>query len=285
VPGNAAARRRKQAGKRRCRDWHAACAAISESTQLFEGRPVENITTVALSRLVAQQRAMDVTATNIANAGTPGFHASRTLFSDWLVRQTAPGQPQGSRVIAYTQDRSTYRETEPGPITHTGNALDLAVASDGFFTVQTPRGPRLTRSGHYALSTTGSVVDNEGNALLDVNGRPINVSTADATLTVTADGTISSENGRIGRIGVVTPDDQQKLRAEGSRLFTTDGTTSPLPQPKVMQGAIEESNVKPTVELARMMNDMREFQFISQMVQAEADREQGAIDKIIQKRQ
>ncbi|MCW3475115.1 flagellar hook-basal body complex protein [Limobrevibacterium gyesilva] len=245
---------------------------------------MQNITTIALSRLVAQQRALDVTATNIANAGTPGFHAERMLFSDWLMRQPAPGLPPGGRVMAYTQDRATYRDTQSGPLTHTGNPLDLAVGADGFFTVQTPRGPRLTRSGHYELSNAGTVVDNEGDALLDVNGRPIQVSTADAALSVTADGTISSENGRIGRIGVVMPDDPQKLKAEGSRQFNADVPTRPVAAPKVIQGAIEESNVKPTVELARMMNDLREFQFASQMVQSEADREQAAIDKITQKR-
>ena len=39
---------------------------------------------VAASRLVAQQRAMDVIANNIANANTPGFKAERVQFSDWL---------------------------------------------------------------------------------------------------------------------------------------------------------------------------------------------------------
>ena len=39
---------------------------------------------VATSRLVAQQRAMDVIADNIANANTPGYKAERVLFSDWL---------------------------------------------------------------------------------------------------------------------------------------------------------------------------------------------------------
>ncbi len=45
---------------------------------------MQNATSVALSRLVAQQRAMDVTATNLANANTPGFKTGRTLFADWL---------------------------------------------------------------------------------------------------------------------------------------------------------------------------------------------------------
>ena len=48
---------------------------------------MDTATYVATSRLVAQQRAMDVLGDNIANAGTPGFKAERVLFSDWLARQ------------------------------------------------------------------------------------------------------------------------------------------------------------------------------------------------------
>ena len=39
-------------------------------------------TAVVTSRLTAQQRAMDVSAGNIANANTPGYRATRVQFSD-----------------------------------------------------------------------------------------------------------------------------------------------------------------------------------------------------------
>jgi len=35
--------------------------------------------------------------------------------------------------------------------------------------------------------------------------------------------------------------------------------------------------------VTRMMNDLREFQFVTQMVQAESDRQQNAIDKLLPK--
>ena len=82
---------------------------------------------VATSRLMAQQRAMEVTAHNMANANTPGFRASRVQFSDWLSKQTGTSAPPGEREIAYVQDRATWREERPGPIGRTGNPLDLAI--------------------------------------------------------------------------------------------------------------------------------------------------------------
>ena len=56
---------------------------------------------VATSRLVAQQRAMDVMADNIANANTPGFKAQRMQFSDWLSPQKSTA-PQGGGTIVCT---------------------------------------------------------------------------------------------------------------------------------------------------------------------------------------
>ena len=74
------------------------------------------------------------------------------------------------------------------------------------------------------------------------------------------------------------------MRAEGGRLLASDSPTHAVRAPQVLQGTLEESNVQPTLEITRMMNDLREFQFTTQFVQAEADRQQSAIDKITQPR-
>lgn len=237
-------------------------------------------TYVALSRLAAQQRALDVTATNLANASTPGFKASRVLFTDWLSAQNGTDMPAGDRKLAYAQDRATYREQQQGPLQHTSNPLDLAVSGDGYFTVSTPRGPRLTRAGHFTQQANGTIGDMEGNALLGSSGAPLRIAPTDADITVTADGTISTESGEIGRIGIVMPTDQNRLTAEGSRNLRADVPTDPVRQPQIVQGAVEDSNVQSVVETTRMMGDLRSFQFTTQFVQAESERMQSAIDKI-----
>ena len=62
---------------------------------------------LAASRLVAQQRAMDVTANNIANANTPGYRTERVQFSDWIDHQSGAATAPGGKSITYTQDRAT----------------------------------------------------------------------------------------------------------------------------------------------------------------------------------
>ncbi len=244
---------------------------------------MELSTAIALSRLVAQQRALDVTATNLANASTPGFKAGRMLFSDWLSRQTGADTPRGGTPLAYTQDRATYTDKQQGTLQHTGNSLDLALAGEGYFTVDTARGPRLTRAGRFAPLPDGRIGDLDGNALLDSTGQPIRIAPSDTDITVTGDGSVSSQNGTIGKIGVVQPSDANRMTAEGARTLRADSDTAPVATPKVVQGAVEDSNVQPIMETTQMMNDMRSFEFTSEFVKAESDRMQTAIDKITQR--
>jgi flagellar basal-body rod protein FlgF len=79
---------------------------------------------------------------------------------------------------------------------------------------------------------------------------------------------------------VVKPTDPNRITAEGSRLFRPDVPTVPVPAPKMVQGAVEDSNVQAVPELSSMISTERSFQFVTQFVEAEGQRQQTAIDKI-----
>ena len=243
---------------------------------------MENTTYVALSRLDAQQRAMDVIANNIANANTDGYKAQRVLFSDYLSRQHGVDAPPGGTTLDYTQDRATYLDQKDGSLSQTGNPLDLALTGPGFFTVSTAAGPRLTRSGRFGMLADGRIADASGNLLLDTAGKPIQLSPSDTNIQIKGDGTISTQNGPVGRLGVVTADDINQLVPEGGKLYRTTGGTTPSVQPKVTQGVVESSNVQPINELTRMMQTEKEFQIVSQFIESEGQRQQSAIDKLVQ---
>lgn len=241
---------------------------------------MDNTSAIVLSRLTVQSRAMDIVAGNLANMGTPGYRAERPVFADWLLAQSRTTAPAGDRVLAFVQDRATWRDRAEGTLTHTGNPLDLALSGPGYFSVQTPAGVRLTRAGRFTLQSDGTIADEEGHALLDVNGQTLRAGPADVNLTVAADGAITSRNGPIGKIGVVAPSDPNRITAEGSRLFRADVATAPVAAPKLIQGAVEESNVAPMAELTRMLATQRDFEFTTQFLEAEQQRQQTAIDRI-----
>jgi flagellar basal-body rod protein FlgF len=236
---------------------------------------------IVASRLDAQQRYMAVIADNLANANTPGYKAERMQFSDWLSRQTGSATPPGGATLQYTQDRATWRDHLAGTLSHTGNPFDIALAGDGYLTVATPRGPRLTRDGRFGLQADGTVANAAGDALLDTTGQKIQMTPTDTVITLAGDGTFSSENGQLAKVGVVRPTDPAQLVSEGATLFGVNGTTTPVPTPNLVQGAMEDSNVQPVLEMTRMMNGLRQFQMVSSFMQAESDRQQAAIDKLL----
>jgi len=241
---------------------------------------MENPGYIALSRMIAQQRALDVRATNIANTNTPGFKAESVLFSDYLLQQKGITTPVGGRTVQMVQDRATWRDFGQGELSKTGNPLDLALQGDGFFVIGTPRGDRYTRAGRFTLSAAGQIVDMSGNAVLGTDGQPVSVPQDDGPIAVAGDGTISTDSGPIGKFHVVQFDSQQALQAEGNSLFTTTQPVRDAAQPNVSQGMVEGANIQAVVELTRMMGEMREFELASQFVDGEAARQQSAIDHI-----
>lgn len=242
---------------------------------------------IVLSRLVAQSRAVAVTANNVANADTPGFRAARPVFATVLERQQATNLPQGGRDLAFTQDRATWRDDRPGALTTTGNPLDIAItAPEGYFVVDTPRGERFTRAGRFVMDGQGQVVDQDGNAVQGANGRPMRINPGESRISVLGDGTLRTENGDTGQFRIVSFADAQRLTAEGDRLLAAPEEMQPrrVDRPGLIQGAVEGSNVSPVIELTRMTEDMREFQFAAQMAEKEGERLGSAVERILRRR-
>lgn len=240
---------------------------------------------IILSRLTSQLRASQVTAHNLANADTPGFRAARPIFAEHVARQGQVNGPRAGREVAYAWDRATWRDTDPGEITRTGNPLDVAISGEGYFTVETPRGERFTRAGRFAMGANGQLVDNHANPVLNVNGQPIAIAPNDTRIEIAGDGTIRSENGVLGRIRLVRFDNEQALRAEGDRLFDAGGQDPrEVAQPRMVQGAVEGSNVVSVLEMTRMMAELREFQMATQFLEREGERQASAVDRLLRRR-
>jgi flagellar basal-body rod protein FlgF len=242
---------------------------------------MDNTTSIILSRMITASRTVDVIANNIANVSTPGYEANHLESSAWIDRMRGVAAPPGGTTLAYTQAAGTWRDAAPGPVHQTGNPLDLALPGGGYFTVATANGPQLTRDGRFGLLPDGTVANASGDALLDPNGQPVTIPAQSGPLTVAADGTISTAQGIIGQVGVVSVPNPQTLIAKGNNLF--EPTTQPVPSaaPNVVQGALESSNVQPIVEITKMIEASQNFRMIAQFVSAEQTRNQTAISQIL----
>jgi flagellar basal-body rod protein FlgF len=240
---------------------------------------MDNTSYVALSRESALWRQMAVTANNMANANTPGFKAEQMMFTSYLAKTKSDASPFG-RKVSFAQDLGVLHDTREGPLTQTGDSLDIAIHGPGYYTVDTPAGPRYTRDGHFQLDSSGMVVTSSGYPLMQQNGNPIVVAPGESTITVAGDGTVSTENGQIGQLSVVNFANEQQLQPLGDGTYQTSQTPTPLAHANVVQGMLEQSNVQPISEMTGMLNILRNYEGVMNMIQSEHDRQMKAIDTL-----
>lgn len=232
---------------------------------------MENTALVGVSHQAALRRQMETIANNIANMNTTGFKSERIMFVDHLVRNPGDDQRHDPK-LSFVRDVATVRDLSSGTLKHTGNPFDLAIEGDGFFVVQTPDGDRYTRNGRLRLDDTGQMVTDHGMPVLTAGGQPVVLSSTDTEITISRDGTISSENGVLGRFRVVRFDNQQNLRVVAEGMMASDEPPQDMDTPRLVQGMLEGSNVESVVEMTRMIEVHRAYDRTSKLISGEHER-------------
>jgi flagellar basal-body rod protein FlgF len=227
---------------------------------------------IALSRAVALDRQMTSVANNIANVTTSGYRAERLHFEQVLERAGEPGR------VAFVQDRGPVRDASPAPLMETGNPLDLAISGDGYFTVETPQGPRYSRAGHFAVDAQQRIATRDGHALLDENGAVIEVPVGSGPISVAADGTLGTAAGPLARVVPVELPDQA-LSREGSGLYAASAAPVPAERFAIHQGAVLGSNVQPVLEMTRMIDVQRAFESSIRMIEMHHDLVRRSVER------
>lgn len=241
---------------------------------------MDNTSYIALSRQSALWNQMNTVANNLANMNTPGFRREAVMFQEYL-NKTPQSDSLLSQKVSQVLDFGMVTDFSEGKVSVTGNPLDVAISGEGFFTIQTEDGVRYTRDGHFDLDSDGQVVNSQGKPLLSDTGEPFFLAPNESDINISGDGTLSTENGPIGRIQVVTFDRLQEMEKVSGGLFTTEQDPRPLERPGLMQRALEGSNVEPIVEMNRMIQVQRAYERAHEMIKAEHERQNSAIDTIL----
>jgi flagellar basal-body rod protein FlgF len=236
---------------------------------------MENAGYIALSRQMVLRREMDVIANNMANLNTPAYKGQSMLFVEYL--ETS----DNGEKMSFVQDISLVRNLTEGQMTTTENPLDLAIAGDGYFEVETPVGTRYTRNGVFQLNAAGELVTSSGQQVLGEGGNPITLPANSRDVTVTRDGTISTDQGPVGRLSIVRFEDEQAMVKLADGLYDADGQ-DPLANEdaEVVQGMIEGSNVQGIIELTKMIETVRHYSATGKMVNDEHERLRRAIQSL-----
>jgi flagellar basal-body rod protein FlgF len=249
---------------------------------------MENALLVGLSRQMTLERELDVVANNVANVNTTGFKAEHSLFEEYLNSGAHEDNFQRpDRRVSYVQDRGTFHDMAQGSPQLTSNPLDVAIDGGGFLVVQTQGGERYTRDGNLQLNNQGQLVTASGDPVIGNSG-PIVFQPTDHDINISPDGTITVLEGLNrtdsirGKLRVVSFADAQALLKQGSNLFSSGEGAAAVPDPKstVRQGFVEKSNVNAVVEMSRMVEIVRSYQQIANLLQEQSDLHKSAIDKL-----
>jgi flagellar basal-body rod protein FlgF len=228
----------------------------------------------ALTRQSGLMREMGTVAQNIANIGTTGFRREGVVFSEYISRM----EDGPSLSMAYASAR--HVDLSQAGLSLTGGTFDFAIQGDGFFLVQTPQGERLTRAGSFTPNENGELVTREGYPLLDEGGAPVAVPPDAGKVMLAADGTVSVGGAPLARIGLWQPADPLSLIHQAGTLFSADQTVPSEGQAVILQGYLEDSNVEPVTEIARMIEVQRAYEQGQSFLDAEDQRIRGVIQAL-----
>jgi len=235
---------------------------------------------VALSHQKTLLKQMDVIANNVANASTTAFKGERLTFHE-RVEQMKGDAPRRMRDLSFVTENGSRGDFREGAILKTGNTLDIALRGNGFLAVENDAGEQLyTRRGSLQLRADGGLILPSGEQLIDDNDQPIFLNPQNAQITVAEDGTISDENGPLARLRLVDFPDPDTLERRGNSLFATDQQGDPPDDIRVLQGALEQSNVNPIDEVTRMISVMRGYQAMQRNLEDYGDVRERAIDRL-----
>ncbi len=227
---------------------------------------------VAATGMLNEERRLDVVAHNLANADTAGFKrmvaVTGTTGSLPLVRVgDGPVAPPIGTLGLGASLADTRTVFTQGGFRFTGRELDLALAGDGFFAVDTPAGVRYTRNGAFSVSADGYLVTAEGDRVLGTTG-PLQVGNT-GRMIISETGEVAVDGAVKGRLRLAAFPEGTELRREGDNRFRVEGgVAEQTAGVSVRSGYLEQANVQPVQEMVEMISVMRAYEANQRMVKA-----------------
>ncbi len=224
------------------------------------------------------QRRMDIAAGNLANVSTNGFKADNLMLVE--VADSEAHADVDPKDIRFVRDVSVMRDMSQGPISMTGNPFDVALEGAGFFMVEGPNGPLYTRDGAFSITGEGRVVTSDGHAVLSQGGAPVVFDPQGDSPSIGRDGSIRVGGVEAGRLGVASFNAPAAMDKVGDNLWSPAGQQPGAFEGIVVQGALEGSNVRPVIELTRLIQISRAYESASRIVGGADDLRKSAIERL-----
>ena len=254
----------------------------------------------AYTGMINEQHRMDVMTNNLANADTNGYKkegATSQAFDNMLAykikdlseARNLPKLLSTPKAVDqyelnneanpdYLQNRvrrvgmnlgvkigENYVDYSEGPIKETGNTFDLAISDRGFFAVEYTNkagvtSVKYTRDGNFTMNLQGYLMTQDGDFVLDENGRRIRMDTA-LPVSIDRGGNITQDGEFVAKIGLTDFEDYNYLERFGENYFEPiEGATEIETTSSVYSGYLEMANMSIVTEMVNMIAIQRHYE-------------------------
>lgn len=238
---------------------------------------------IAATGLDADQRAIDIVANNVANINTSTFKRSEAQFSALVapasgVSRFSPAFTAGTAQMLGVSAQNSPIDFSEGPLTQTGQPLDIAISGAGFIEVVGADGQtELWRGGSMMVNSDGYLAAPNGQALKQMIAVPAGAT----SITIGSDGTVQAVTGTsatpttLGQITLAMPKDMSTVTAQPDGFYAASSDTDLVTATPgddgagtLVEGSIEGSNVQLNQEMVNLMLLQRAYSANAEVVQA-----------------
>jgi flagellar basal body rod protein FlgG len=207
---------------------------------------------------------------NIANINTPGFKRElleQVEFNDFLQPPTDAMQQ------VYKQEISIQ-----GTLVQTNNPKDFALSGAGYFQVQGEQGVYYTRRGDFHINQKGELVTATGENVLGGGGA---IQIDNESFSIDGQGTLFIDHRKVDQLQLAHFEHPEMLRYMGNGLYQSQESPNSMnAQTKVLQGFIEQSNIKSVDEMLHMVSTSRHFEACQKVLRTADSMSATAINQL-----
>ena len=221
---------------------------------------LDAITATQVAMLEDQRRLQSISQ-NVTNMQTPGYKRQ-------LIESKGFDEHFQATSMEVSQQMPLSTQMQQGSFVQSKRPNELALAGDGFFEVHTADGVFYTRRGDFHVNQQGEIATPTGARLMGKGGV---VHVDDNAFTIDSSGALFVDHHKVEQLNIVQFDHPEKLNYLGQGLY--ESQESPIPAAgttHVLQGYLEQSNVKSMDEMMNMIQTSRHFE-ASQRVMRTAD--------------
>ena len=232
------------------------------------------------SGLLANQKAMDNIANNVANVSTTGYKPQNISFQSLIYDEmyvNTPTDPEKGNGVKSEINDTNFNQSSVVP---TSYDLDFAIVSNALFAVEQDGLVAFTRAGNFNIGMqgeTGYLVTANGDFVLDAQGNRI-------VLEKEAGSNNFDTSNLKNQIGLFTFDNPNYLTPIADNLYavsTKSGVAVAVGNNEglLIQGALEQSGTNLADEMAEMITVQRAFQLAARVVTT-AEENQRTINEL-----